>query len=218
MPMPALARRFPMKFGRCSRSQRRSALVPCMLAVICACSCMQLAFLPSARSAASRQDSRLPATFESSSAAVAGVISAGMLAPSAVLADLPPLDDLPIEGLRGAPVTGFVLETEMWTVPFVGVTLPVLVYGGVPLFIIPPIVAATWAWIWVNLVPSSKGDYVTYLGIGGAPPPGFANNWGEETTNDGTVVIQESFKSEAEKSDKPEKKKKKKSDNDSVVL
>mmetsp|Transcript_35472 Transcript_35472/g.81168 ORF Transcript_35472/g.81168 Transcript_35472/m.81168 type:complete len:216 (+) Transcript_35472:43-690(+) len=215
MPVLALVGRSPMKSSRCSRSQRRSVLVPCMIAAVCACSCMQLAFLPSARSAASRRDSRAPATFESR---LAGALSAGLLVPAAVHADLPPLDDLPLEGLRGAPVTGFVLETEMWTVPFIGVTLPVLVYGGVPLFIIPPIVAATWATIWVNLVPSSKGDYTTYLGIGGAPPPGFANNWGEETTSDGQVIIQESFKSETE-SEKPEKKKKKKkSDNDSVVL
>jgi len=112
-----------------------------------------------------------------------------------------------------------VLATEMWTVPFTSITLPVLVYGGVPLFIIPPLIAATWATIWVNFTKSTKGDYVTYLGIGGPPPPGYSNNWGEETNQDGTVIIQESFK-KGSKSEKAKAKSKKDSgdDNDSVVL
>eukprot|EP00448_Togula_jolla_P000882 CAMPEP_0170607654 /NCGR_PEP_ID=MMETSP0224-20130122/21169_1 /TAXON_ID=285029 /ORGANISM="Togula jolla, Strain CCCM 725" /LENGTH=173 /DNA_ID=CAMNT_0010932833 /DNA_START=56 /DNA_END=577 /DNA_ORIENTATION=+ len=92
--------------------------------------------------------------------AVAGATGAVMMAPFAAFAELPPLEDLPVDDLADA-------SDEM---SYLGIS-PFVAFGFI-------FVAAGWALFWVNtMVPKKQeeGEYQTYIGGGELPPDGFTN-------------------------------------------
>jgi hypothetical protein len=122
-----------------------------------------------------------PAPYAAGAAAVA---AAAVLAPLAAHAELPPLEDLPLEGLKG----GFLQERELEVVSeltweFFGMQVPVALFT-VPLFLIPPMMAATWAFTWVTNTQPFDSKLKTYLGAGALPPQGYTNPLDVRLTDD----------------------------------
>merc|ERR1712060_832015 len=102
--------------------------------------------------------------------AVGGVAAASagaatlLTAPWAVLADLPPLEDLPLEDV--APKRQFGPSDTT----FFGISFPMVLVGLAA--------AVTWAAFWVSsLMPAKdkEGTYKTYIGGGMLPPEGYTN-------------------------------------------
>jgi len=96
--------------------------------------------------------------------------------PMAALADLPALEDLPLEGLGGNSASDtFIDPLERWKLPIFGVDIPVILLGAIPVFVMPPVIAATCAFFWVNNMKPTRGNYKTYFGGGQMPPQGYTN-------------------------------------------
>uniref|UniRef100_A0A7S4Q989 Uncharacterized protein n=1 Tax=Alexandrium monilatum TaxID=311494 RepID=A0A7S4Q989_9DINO len=94
----------------------------------------------------------------------AGAALAGLAAPLAARAELPPLEDLPLDEVN--PTRTLAAPTET----FFGISFP-MVFVGL-------IFAVSWAAFWVsNLTPKKdeEGVYKTYIGGGELPPEGYTN-------------------------------------------
>ncbi|CAK0844837.1 unnamed protein product [Prorocentrum cordatum] len=136
-------------------ARHSSALLPALLAAGLATLALRgsvCAFLPA-------PDAGRPATVAGLSAAVAAA-----LAPRAAVAELPPLEDLPLDEMSKTREYGPSTDT------FLGVSFPVAL--GALLF------AVSWAAFWVtNSKPAKdeEGMYKTYIGGGELPPEGYTN-------------------------------------------
>mmetsp|Transcript_33257 Transcript_33257/g.75268 ORF Transcript_33257/g.75268 Transcript_33257/m.75268 type:complete len:179 (-) Transcript_33257:147-683(-) len=119
--------------------------------------------------------SALPAAFvpapkpQPSPAAGALAAAGTLLAPLAAHADLPPLEDLPLNDIKDPKL----VFPDTWTGPL-GVELPANVFG-LPLWAIIPPIALTWALSWVYNTKPFDQKYVTYIGAGELPPEGYTN-------------------------------------------
>jgi len=114
------------------------------------------AFLPAPGATASGASSAAPA---------AGLAAlAGSLGPLPAHAELPPLEDLPLDEV--APTRQFGTDNDT----FLGISFPVVLVG---LFF-----AVCWAGFWVTYMMPKKdeeGVYKTYIGAGDLPPEGYTN-------------------------------------------
>mmetsp|Transcript_46897 Transcript_46897/g.105397 ORF Transcript_46897/g.105397 Transcript_46897/m.105397 type:complete len:179 (-) Transcript_46897:178-714(-) len=139
------------------QASRRPAALPALLAAACVALALtgaSRAFLPSPAAAAARGPSTAP---------VSG-LAAALLSPLAAYAELPPLEDLPLDEV--APTRQFGTDNDT----FMGISFPVVLVG---LF-----GAVCWAAFWVtNMMPKKdeEGAYKTYIGAGDLPPEGYTN-------------------------------------------
>mmetsp|Transcript_83421 Transcript_83421/g.269866 ORF Transcript_83421/g.269866 Transcript_83421/m.269866 type:complete len:184 (+) Transcript_83421:51-602(+) len=141
--------------------QQRRAPVLLPFAVIAAAlsllACAPASFVPAPEAAA-------PAPRATASGAAAAGAAAGLLAPVAALAELPPLEDLPLDEV--APMRQFGSDNDT----FLGVSFPMVL-----VFLL---FAVSWAAFWVlNMMPKKdeEGAYKTYIGGGELPPEGYTN-------------------------------------------
>eukprot|EP00443_Scrippsiella_acuminata_P024507 CAMPEP_0115187418 /NCGR_PEP_ID=MMETSP0270-20121206/10483_1 /TAXON_ID=71861 /ORGANISM="Scrippsiella trochoidea, Strain CCMP3099" /LENGTH=214 /DNA_ID=CAMNT_0002600565 /DNA_START=8 /DNA_END=652 /DNA_ORIENTATION=+ len=130
-------------------------------------------FLPGPTSGARRQPN---AAQEQAGGLTAAGIAAGLSLPLGARAELPPLEDLPLEGLKGDVVSAAMepisKKAESWSV---GVIQGPVFLLGVPLFLFPIGFAVSWAFTWVTNTEPFNKDYKTYLGAGMMPPEGYTN-------------------------------------------
>merc|ERR1719323_2533315 len=143
------------------------------------------AFLPSPGAAAGRT---------SSAALVVGLATlAGSRGPLPAYAELPPLEDLPLDEV--APTRQFGTDNDT----FLGISFPVVLVG---LFF-----AVCWAGFWVTYMMPKKdeeGVYKTYMGAGDLPPEGYTNpldpRMSEEYADEEDPVYKENVKKDKKKS------------------
>jgi len=168
-----------------TQAPRRSSLISLValpLAGVLVCR-LAPAFLPGPQSK-SEEALRHRSTH---AAAAAAVVAFGSLLPAH--AELPPLEDLPLEGLSGqmSPDAWVqVSKDETWELPYGLGQAPVLIlFGLLPLFLAPIAFAANWALFWINTIKPDKvvkGDYEIYFGFGQKPPDGYYNSLDPRST------------------------------------
>mmetsp|Transcript_71004 Transcript_71004/g.159007 ORF Transcript_71004/g.159007 Transcript_71004/m.159007 type:complete len:182 (-) Transcript_71004:239-784(-) len=134
-----------------------------------------------------------PREASSPAVAVTAAIAAGLATPLAVNAELPPLEDLPLDEVN--PTRTLAGDTES----FFGISFP-MVFVGL-------IFAVSWAAFWVtNLTPKKdeEGVYKTYVGAGELPPEGYTNpldpRVSEEYADEEDPLYLESTKKKGERS------------------
>jgi len=95
---------------------------------------------------------------------IAQLAAAASLAPAAAYAELPPLEDLPMDEITQTREFGGKTDT------FLGISFPVVLIGLLG--------AVSWAAFWVSNSKPAKDDegiYRTYIGGGELPPEGYTN-------------------------------------------
>eukprot|EP00933_Yihiella_yeosuensis_P039079 TRINITY_DN33022_c0_g1_i1.p1 TRINITY_DN33022_c0_g1~~TRINITY_DN33022_c0_g1_i1.p1 ORF type:complete len:211 (-),score=32.48 TRINITY_DN33022_c0_g1_i1:108-740(-) len=100
---------------------------------------------------------------------VSGLVAGGI---EAAKADLPPLEELPLQGLSGSWVTH--LDDPVETFEMGIMNLPQMIIG-LPFCVWPPICAACWAFTWVTNTKPFDSKLTTYIGAGTLPPEGYTN-------------------------------------------
>lgn len=106
-----------------------------------------------------------PARGTPAAAASVGALAGLAAGPLAVFAELPPLEELPLDNVAPTLEQSVAGDATVW-----GVSFPMVLVGLLG--------AVSWAVFWVtNLMPAkdADGSYKTYIGAGQLPPEGFTN-------------------------------------------